>query len=111
MSGEGDLVTGGDLYAVSHNISIIFKPKKVFPVSFVSRIFFCPNLLVSLLIYVQTVFENSLVEHHVALPPDAMGKITFVAPPGQYSLKVFLLHFFYNLEHAFLVLSSCSYSK
>ncbi|KAL8189415.1 hypothetical protein R6Q57_028981 [Mikania cordata] len=47
--GEGDLVTGGDLYA--------------------------------------TVFENSLVEHHIALPPDAMGKITYIAPPGQYSLK------------------------
>lgn len=38
----------------------------------------------------QTVFENSLMEHHVALPPDAMGKITYVAPPGQYSLKVWL---------------------
>lgn len=36
----------------------------------------------------QTVFENSLMQHHVALPPDAMGKITYVAPPGQYSLKV-----------------------
>ncbi|KAL4271252.1 hypothetical protein GQ457_13G018740 [Hibiscus cannabinus] len=47
--GEGDLLTGGDLYA--------------------------------------TVFENSLMEHHVALPPDAMGKITYIAPPGQYSLK------------------------
>uniref|UniRef100_A0A166EQ15 V-type proton ATPase catalytic subunit A n=1 Tax=Daucus carota subsp. sativus TaxID=79200 RepID=A0A166EQ15_DAUCS len=47
--GEGDLLTGGDLYA--------------------------------------TVFENSLMQHHVALPPDAMGKITYVAPAGQYSLK------------------------
>ncbi|KAI7754266.1 hypothetical protein M8C21_033543 [Ambrosia artemisiifolia] len=47
--GEGDLVTGGDLYA--------------------------------------TVFENSLVEHRIALPPDAMGKITYIAPPGQYSLQ------------------------
>lgn len=36
----------------------------------------------------QTVFENSLMEHRVALPPDAMGKITYIAPPGQYSLKV-----------------------
>ncbi|MBD4017443.1 V-type ATP synthase subunit A, partial [Xanthomonas citri pv. citri] len=34
-----------------------------------------------------TVFENSLVEHRIALPPDAMGKITYLAPPGQYSLK------------------------
>ncbi|KAF2309207.1 hypothetical protein GH714_001177 [Hevea brasiliensis] len=47
--GEGDLVTGGDLYA--------------------------------------TVFENSLMQHHVTLPADAMGKITYIAPPGQYSLK------------------------
>ncbi|KAL0319545.1 UNVERIFIED_CONTAM: V-type proton ATPase catalytic subunit A [Sesamum angustifolium] len=47
--GEGDLLTGGDLYA--------------------------------------TVFENSLMQHHVALPPDAMGKVTYVAPAGQYSLK------------------------
>ncbi|KAK4479231.1 hypothetical protein RD792_014742 [Penstemon davidsonii] len=49
--GEGDLLTGGDLYA--------------------------------------TVFENSLMQHHVALPPDAMGKITYVAPAGHYSLKVY----------------------
>ncbi|PIA43840.1 hypothetical protein AQUCO_01800111v1 [Aquilegia coerulea] len=47
--GEGDLLTGGDLYA--------------------------------------TVFENSLMQHHIALPPDAMGKITYVAPAGQYSLN------------------------
>ncbi|GKB34320.1 V-type proton ATPase catalytic subunit A, partial [Tanacetum coccineum] len=46
---EGDLITGGDLYA--------------------------------------TVFENSLVEHRIALPPDAMGKVTYVAPAGHYSLK------------------------
>lgn len=36
----------------------------------------------------QTVYENSLMQHHVALPPDAMGKITYIATPGQYSLKV-----------------------
>ncbi|KAF3672984.1 V-type proton ATPase catalytic subunit A [Capsicum annuum] len=47
--GEGDILTGGDLYA--------------------------------------NVFENSLMEHHVALPPDAMGKITYIAPAGHYSLK------------------------
>ncbi|KAF8400206.1 hypothetical protein HHK36_013502 [Tetracentron sinense] len=54
--GEGDLLTGGDLYA--------------------------------------TVFENSLMEHHVALPPANMGKITYIAPAGQYALKVCLLKFF-----------------
>ncbi|KAK3004336.1 hypothetical protein RJ639_018560 [Escallonia herrerae] len=47
--GEGDILTGGDLYA--------------------------------------TVYENSLMQHHVALPPDSMGKITYIAPAGQYSLK------------------------
>jgi len=41
----------------------------------------------------QTVFENSLMEHRVALPPDAMGKVTYVAPAGQYSLKVCRLNF------------------
>ncbi|MFQ6655307.1 hypothetical protein Gotur_025924, partial [Gossypium turneri] len=39
----------------------------------------------------RTVFENSLMQHHVALPPDAMGKITYIAPPGQYSLKYTVL--------------------
>ncbi|KAL8476482.1 hypothetical protein ACS0TY_028955 [Phlomoides rotata] len=48
--GEGDFLTGGDLYT--------------------------------------TMFENTLVQHHVGLPPDTMGKVTAVAPPGQYSLKV-----------------------
>lgn len=42
---------------------------------------------------VQTVFENSLMQHHVALPPDAMGKVTYVAPAGQYSLKVCLFNY------------------
>ncbi|KAJ6727591.1 V-TYPE PROTON ATPASE CATALYTIC SUBUNIT A [Salix purpurea] len=27
------------------------------------------------------------MQHHVALPPDAMGKVTYIAPSGQYSLK------------------------
>lgn len=42
----------------------------------------------------QTVFENSLMQHHVVLPPDAMGKITYIAPSGQYSLKVCRSNFF-----------------
>ncbi|KAK8607976.1 hypothetical protein V6N13_023419 [Hibiscus sabdariffa] len=29
----------------------------------------------------QTVFENTLMQHHVALPLDAMEKITYIAPP------------------------------
>ena len=50
----------------------------------------------------QTVFENSLMQHHVALPPDAMGKITFIASPGQYSLKVCLSNFF-SMESIIIV--------
>lgn len=40
---------------------------------------------------VQTVYENSLIEHHLGLPPGAMGKITYIAPEGEYSIQVFLL--------------------
>lgn len=36
----------------------------------------------------QTVFENTLMQHHVALPPGAMGKVSYIAPAGQYSLQV-----------------------
>lgn len=36
----------------------------------------------------QTVFENSLIEHHIALPPGAMGKISYIAPEGEYSIEV-----------------------
>lgn len=39
----------------------------------------------------QTVFENSLIEHHLGLPPGAMGKITYIAPEGEYSIEVSLL--------------------
>jgi len=34
-----------------------------------------------------TVFENSLIEHHIALPPGAMGKISYIAPEGEYSIE------------------------
>jgi V-type H+-transporting ATPase subunit A len=34
-----------------------------------------------------TVFENSLIEHHLGLPPGAMGKITYIAEEGEYSLE------------------------
>ncbi|KAJ8770886.1 hypothetical protein K2173_021801 [Erythroxylum novogranatense] len=34
-----------------------------------------------------TVFDNSLMQHLIAFHPDTMGKITYIAPPGQYSLK------------------------
>lgn len=34
----------------------------------------------------QNVFENSLLEHRVCLPPGAMGKITYVAEHGNYDI-------------------------
>ncbi|CAM6021112.1 unnamed protein product [Sphagnum compactum] len=45
----GDAITGGDLYGI--------------------------------------VYENSLIEHHIGLPPGSMGKITYIAPEGQYTLQ------------------------
>lgn len=33
------------------------------------------------------------MQHHVALPPGSMGKITYVAPAGHYSIKVILVTF------------------
>ncbi|CAH2050549.1 unnamed protein product, partial [Thlaspi arvense] len=72
--GEGDLLTGGDLYLAQLSfLSLIRKLHQSFPFSKL-----CLRL---------TVFENSLMQHHVALPPDSMGKITYIAPAGQYSLK------------------------
>lgn len=89
MAGEGDHITGGDLYAVSfvtwtifYDVLSVVNCTKVWSFSF--------ELHSWVFISLQTVFENSLMEHHVALPPDAMGKVTFVASPGQYSLKVSL---------------------
>ena len=32
------------------------------------------------------VFENSLVEHRIMLPPGARGNITHVAPAGHYTI-------------------------
>ncbi|KHN39372.1 V-type proton ATPase catalytic subunit A [Glycine soja] len=70
--GEGDLLTGGDLYA--------------------------------------TVFENSLMQHHIALPPDNMGKITYIAPPGQYSLQDTVLELeFQGVKKKFTMLQVSSH--
>ncbi len=33
-------------------------------------------------------YENSLIEYHVGLPPSSMGKITYIALEGQYTLQV-----------------------
>lgn len=31
--------------------------------------------------------ENNLIEHRIMLPPNARGRITYVAPPGEYDLR------------------------
>ncbi|KAF4392825.1 hypothetical protein G4B88_011820 [Cannabis sativa] len=41
---------------------------------------------INTIVVVINVFENSLMEHPVALPPYAMRKITYIAPASQYSL-------------------------
>jgi V-type H+-transporting ATPase subunit A len=33
-------------------------------------------------------YENSLIEYHIGLPPSSMGKITYIALEGQYTLQV-----------------------
>ena len=33
------------------------------------------------------VFENSLVEHRIMLPPGARGNITYIAPAGHYNVE------------------------
>lgn len=39
-------------------------------------------------LFPQSVFENSLMTQKMCAPPKAMGKVTYIAPAGQYSLKV-----------------------
>ena len=31
--------------------------------------------------------ENNLISHRIMLPPNAKGRITYVAPPGEYTLE------------------------
>lgn len=31
--------------------------------------------------------ENNLIEHRIMLPPNARGRITYIAPPGEYDLR------------------------
>lgn len=35
-----------------------------------------------------TVHENDMVEHKIMLPPKALGTITYIARPGNYSVTV-----------------------
>lgn len=35
-----------------------------------------------------SVQENELINHKIMLPPKACGTITYIAPPGQYTVEV-----------------------
>lgn len=39
------------------------------------------------------VHENSLIEHRLMLPPRARGTVTYVAPPGNYTINVSRLQY------------------
>ncbi|XP_066369133.1 V-type proton ATPase catalytic subunit A-like [Miscanthus floridulus] len=54
-----------------------------------------------------TVFENTLMQHHVALPPGSMGKISYIAPAGQYSLQDTVLELeFQGIKKQFTMLQT-----
>ncbi|GJN19136.1 hypothetical protein PR202_gb06376 [Eleusine coracana subsp. coracana] len=54
-----------------------------------------------------TVFENTLMQHHVALPPGAMGKVSYIAPAGQYSLQDTVLELeFQGIKKQFTMLQT-----
>ncbi|KAG8038603.1 hypothetical protein GUJ93_ZPchr0255g33279 [Zizania palustris] len=54
-----------------------------------------------------TVIENTLMNHHVALPPGAMGKISYIAPAGQYSLQDTVLELeFQGIKKQFTMLQT-----
>ena len=31
--------------------------------------------------------ENNLIQHRIMLPPNAKGRITYIAPPGEYNIE------------------------
>jgi vacuolar-type H+-ATPase catalytic subunit A/Vma1 len=35
--------------------------------------------------------ENNLIKHHIMLPPKARGSVTYLAPPGNYTVKDVIL--------------------
>lgn len=45
------------------------------------------------------------MQHHVSLPPGSMGKVTYIAPAGQYSLKDTVLEIeFQGIKKSFTML-------
>ncbi|KAL6909974.1 hypothetical protein ACP4OV_001232 [Aristida adscensionis] len=56
-----------------------------------------------------TVFENTLMQYHVALLPGSMGKISYIAPAGQYSLQDIVLELeFQGIKKQFTILQTWS---
>ncbi|PVH47412.1 hypothetical protein PAHAL_4G055100 [Panicum hallii] len=81
-----------------------FQPKKLGNVlEMPSRV----GIYMLLVTILQTVFENTLMEHHVALPPGSMGKISYIAPAGQYSLQDTVLELeFQGIKKQFTMLQT-----
>jgi len=44
------------------------------------------------------VYENTLVTHEIILPPRARGTVTFIAPPGSYTIEEPILEVEFNGE-------------
>ena len=40
--------------------------------------------------------ENNLIEHRIMLPPNARGRITYIAPPGEYNLREKVIELEFN---------------
>ena len=40
------------------------------------------------MVFLQTIKENNLVEHRVMLPPGNHGRVTKIAPAGEYTIQV-----------------------
>ena len=40
------------------------------------------------------VHENTLVKHKLLLPPRSKGTVTYIAPPGNYTVEVIIYKYF-----------------
>ncbi|XP_044595703.1 V-type proton ATPase catalytic subunit A-like [Cotesia glomerata] len=44
------------------------------------------------------IYENTLVEHKLMIPPNGHGRVTYIAPPGNYSVDEVILEVEFNNE-------------
>jgi V-type H+-transporting ATPase subunit A len=48
--------------------------------------------------------ENKLIEHRIMLPPQAKGRITYIAPQGEYNIEDKIIEVEFNGERQGLTL-------